>query len=38
MYKGQEFKKKIAAHKKAGMEIKHIYTTDEIEDPGMPLI
>ena len=38
MYKGKEFREKIAAHKKAGMEARHTYTTDEIEDPEMPLI
>jgi hypothetical protein len=38
MYKDKEFREKIVAHKKARMEVRHMYITDEIEDPGMPLI
>jgi hypothetical protein len=38
MYKNKAFKKKIAAYKLAGMELKHIYTADVIEDFGNPLI
>jgi hypothetical protein len=38
MYKGKKFREKIITYKKAEIKTKHIYITDEIEDPEIPLI